>query len=212
MGVRPGGEHDEVEQRLKSAAARCRELGPSFRLALTLLEHSEWLIVQGRAEEGERTGARRGARDLGAPRGEALARACGAVPAAGADRGCDLIIASEAACPNSAILRHSALAASCCPLCCRPLARPQSRNWCGLPPFDCRSVSLSRCDSESRRTPLPRAAGRERLSNCRGDLRVLAMPRESHGRRPPFRQRATLTLTTSSGTLQLATEGRNGRA
>jgi hypothetical protein len=38
MGVRPGGEHDEVEQRLKSAAARCRELGPSFRLALTLLE------------------------------------------------------------------------------------------------------------------------------------------------------------------------------
>jgi hypothetical protein len=47
MGVRPRGGHDEVEQRLKSAAARCRELGPSFRLALTLLEHSEWLIVQG---------------------------------------------------------------------------------------------------------------------------------------------------------------------
>jgi hypothetical protein len=27
--------------------------GPSSRLALTLLEHSEWLIVQGRAEEDE---------------------------------------------------------------------------------------------------------------------------------------------------------------
>jgi hypothetical protein len=57
MGVRPGGEHDEVEQRLKSAAARCRELGPSFRLTLALLEHSEWLIGQGRAEEGEPLGA-----------------------------------------------------------------------------------------------------------------------------------------------------------
>jgi hypothetical protein len=53
----PAASTPRSEQRLKSAAARCRELGPSFRLALTLLEHSEWLIVQGRAEEGEPLGA-----------------------------------------------------------------------------------------------------------------------------------------------------------
>jgi len=56
---------------------------------------------------GRRTAARRGARDLGAPRGEALARACGAVSAAAADRGCDLITASEGACRSSAKSRQS---------------------------------------------------------------------------------------------------------
>jgi hypothetical protein len=30
--------------------------------------------------------------------------------------------------------------------------RPQSRNWCGLAPFDCRSVALSPGDCESRQT------------------------------------------------------------
>ena len=54
MGVRPGSEHDEAEQRLKSAAARCRELGPSFRLALTLLEHREWLVVPGEQRKANR--------------------------------------------------------------------------------------------------------------------------------------------------------------
>jgi len=39
-GARPGGEHDDVEQRLKSAAATLRELGLSFWLVVTLLEHS----------------------------------------------------------------------------------------------------------------------------------------------------------------------------
>ncbi len=32
------------------------------------------------------------------------------------------------------------------------LGRPQSRNWCGLAPFDCRSVALSPGDCESRQT------------------------------------------------------------
>jgi hypothetical protein len=57
--------------------------------------------------------------------------------------------ARRGTCRSSAIQRHSTRAASHC----RMLARPQPRNWCGLASFDCRSVSLSRCDSESRRTP-----------------------------------------------------------
>ena len=105
MGARPRGEHDEVEQRLKSAAATFRELGLSFWLAVTLLEHSEWLIAAG-PSRGSRTAARRGARDLGVVRGEALARAGGAVPAAAADRGCDLTTTSEGACRSSAKKRQ----------------------------------------------------------------------------------------------------------
>ncbi len=53
MGVRPGSEHDEVEQRLKSAAATFRELGLPFWLAVTLLEHGEWLTGQGRTDDAE---------------------------------------------------------------------------------------------------------------------------------------------------------------
>jgi hypothetical protein len=53
MGVRPRGAHDESRAAPEIGSRECRELEPSFRLTLTLLEHSKWLIVQGRAEEGE---------------------------------------------------------------------------------------------------------------------------------------------------------------
>jgi hypothetical protein len=97
----PAASTTRSEQRLKSAAARCRELGPSFRLTLALLEHSEWLIGQGRAEEGEPLGAavRETLERLEAkPWREHAAQS----QAAAADRGYDLITASEAACRSSA--------------------------------------------------------------------------------------------------------------
>jgi hypothetical protein len=40
----------------------------------------------------------------------------------------------------------------------------QSRNWCGLTHFDCRSVALSRCDSESERTCAQTSSDRPRRS------------------------------------------------
>jgi class 3 adenylate cyclase/tetratricopeptide (TPR) repeat protein len=43
----------EVEPRLKSAAATFRELGLPFWLAVTILEHGEWLVGQGRTGEAE---------------------------------------------------------------------------------------------------------------------------------------------------------------
>ena len=45
------GEHDRVEAGFKSAAGLFRELGVPFWVAVTLLEHAEWLIAQGRAHE-----------------------------------------------------------------------------------------------------------------------------------------------------------------
>jgi class 3 adenylate cyclase/tetratricopeptide (TPR) repeat protein len=47
------GETDGVEQGFKTAAAVFREHGLNFDLAVTELEHGEWLVAQGRAEEAE---------------------------------------------------------------------------------------------------------------------------------------------------------------
>jgi tetratricopeptide (TPR) repeat protein len=47
------GEHDGVEQGVKTAAAIFREHGLTFHLAATELEHGEWLTGQGREEEAE---------------------------------------------------------------------------------------------------------------------------------------------------------------
>ena len=46
-----GGERDGVEPRYKRAAALFRELGTPFWLAVTLLEHGEWLVASGRGDE-----------------------------------------------------------------------------------------------------------------------------------------------------------------
>jgi len=42
-----------VEAPFKRAAGSFRELGMPFWLAVTLLQHGEWLVAQGRAEEAE---------------------------------------------------------------------------------------------------------------------------------------------------------------
>jgi class 3 adenylate cyclase/tetratricopeptide (TPR) repeat protein len=47
------GEHDGVEQGFKTAAGIFREHGISFLMAVTELEHGEWLVGQGRAAEAE---------------------------------------------------------------------------------------------------------------------------------------------------------------
>jgi class 3 adenylate cyclase/tetratricopeptide (TPR) repeat protein len=47
------GEHDGVEQGFKTAAAIFREHGLTFLLAVTELEHGEWLMGQGRVDEAE---------------------------------------------------------------------------------------------------------------------------------------------------------------
>jgi tetratricopeptide (TPR) repeat protein len=45
------GEHEHVEERFRSAAGLFREFGLVFHLAVTQLEHGEWLVAQGRADE-----------------------------------------------------------------------------------------------------------------------------------------------------------------
>jgi tetratricopeptide (TPR) repeat protein len=45
-------EHDQVESGFKRAAALFREFGVPFWLALTQLEHGDWLALQGRIDEG----------------------------------------------------------------------------------------------------------------------------------------------------------------
>jgi len=47
------GEHDAVEQGLKTAAQIFREYRTPFWLAVTQFEHGEWLVAQGRADEAE---------------------------------------------------------------------------------------------------------------------------------------------------------------
>jgi class 3 adenylate cyclase/tetratricopeptide (TPR) repeat protein len=47
------GEHQGVEQRLKTASSIFREHSLIFYVAVTQLEHGEWLTAQGRAEEAE---------------------------------------------------------------------------------------------------------------------------------------------------------------
>ena len=47
------GKHDGVEQGYKTAAGIFREHGLTFAMAMTELEHGEWLVGQGRAAEAE---------------------------------------------------------------------------------------------------------------------------------------------------------------
>ncbi len=47
------GEHEGVEQGFKTAAGIFREHGLTFLMAVTELEHGEWLVGQGRGEEAE---------------------------------------------------------------------------------------------------------------------------------------------------------------
>jgi ATP/maltotriose-dependent transcriptional regulator MalT len=46
-------DHDSVEQGFKTAEQIFREYGIPFWLAVTQLEHAEWLLERGRAEEAE---------------------------------------------------------------------------------------------------------------------------------------------------------------
>ena len=45
--------HDHVEERFRSAAGLFREFGLVFHLAVTQLEHGEWLVAQDRAEDAQ---------------------------------------------------------------------------------------------------------------------------------------------------------------
>jgi tetratricopeptide (TPR) repeat protein len=47
------GDVAEVEPRFRTAVARFREIGVPFGLAVSLLEHGEWLAAQGRAAEAD---------------------------------------------------------------------------------------------------------------------------------------------------------------
>src|SRR5205807_9621234 len=47
------GEDDGVEQGFKTASAIFREYGLTFHLAISELEHGEWLTGKARAEEAE---------------------------------------------------------------------------------------------------------------------------------------------------------------
>ena len=47
------GNHDPVEDRFRNAAGVFRELGLVFHLAVTQLEHAEWLSAQHRVAEAE---------------------------------------------------------------------------------------------------------------------------------------------------------------
>jgi hypothetical protein len=47
------GESAEVESRFKGAAGLFREIAFPFYMAVTLLEHGEWLIGHARADEAE---------------------------------------------------------------------------------------------------------------------------------------------------------------
>jgi len=47
------GEADEAERLFKRAGGLFQELAVPFHLAVTQLEHGEWLVAQGRAEEAQ---------------------------------------------------------------------------------------------------------------------------------------------------------------
>jgi hypothetical protein len=47
------GSHDQVDQHFHSAAALCREFGFVFDLAVTQLDHAEWLTTQNRVEDAQ---------------------------------------------------------------------------------------------------------------------------------------------------------------
>ena len=47
------GNHEHVEERFNTAAGLFREVGLAFHLAVTQLDHAEWLTAQGRAGEAE---------------------------------------------------------------------------------------------------------------------------------------------------------------
>jgi len=47
------GEGDAVEARYHSSAVAFREIGMRFWLAVTLLEHGEWLTAGGRADDAD---------------------------------------------------------------------------------------------------------------------------------------------------------------
>jgi len=47
------GDAEEVERLFKQAAGRFRELSVPFYLAVTALEHGEWLVAEGRADEAD---------------------------------------------------------------------------------------------------------------------------------------------------------------
>jgi len=45
--------HEHVDERFRNAAAICREFGLTFHLAVTQLEHGEWLITQSRRDDAQ---------------------------------------------------------------------------------------------------------------------------------------------------------------
>ena len=49
-----GADHERVERGFKQAEAIFREFGIPFWLAMTQVEHAEWLVAQGRPEDAGR--------------------------------------------------------------------------------------------------------------------------------------------------------------
>lgn len=47
------GNHEQVEERFRSAANLCREFSLVFHVAVTQLEHAEWLSRRARADEAQ---------------------------------------------------------------------------------------------------------------------------------------------------------------
>ena len=47
------GSHQRVEEHLRSAAVLFREFGLAFHLAVTQLEHAEWLGARGRTDDAQ---------------------------------------------------------------------------------------------------------------------------------------------------------------
>jgi tetratricopeptide (TPR) repeat protein len=53
LAGRRGDQPEEAERRFKGAAGLFREIATPFYLAITLLEHAEWLTSEGRADEAD---------------------------------------------------------------------------------------------------------------------------------------------------------------
>ena len=76
------GDGEQAERLFRGAAGLFRELATPFPMAVTLLEHAEWLVAQGRGDEAG-DGARRGRESVRAAGGDAVAGAGRARCAAG---------------------------------------------------------------------------------------------------------------------------------
>ena len=168
------GEHEGVEQGFKTAAGIFREHGLTFPMAVTELEHGEWLVAQGARRRGG-AAARGSPRDLRAARGDAVERARERRRArrGGGRVTCGSCGAENAAGRKFCIECGAALAVTCrCPAGRRSTG---GEKFCG----DCGT----RCRA------LRRSAGRPARGRAQARLRALRRPRRLHVALRAARQR-----------------------